>query len=204
MRGGEARLIELQVAQVAEGNWVRGRTSGSCRILGLDARLQTRFQARSLPPGLPVLRHRSGTRPAADARRGRVANPVSLRTLRRLHKPTGHANVAGGSCRGRGRREGLSGGAAATSPGGGRCEWTPKLTTYRVLVANQDRDSTYIDPKKTPTKKSEMARRYSLLGTTGTGGHGGASTVLKRPCLLAILDFLSGVFLGSIYVLPRF
>ena len=161
-------------------------------------------QARSPPPGLPVLRHRSGTRPAADARRVRVANPVSLRTLRRLHKPTGHANVAGGSCRGRGRREGLSGGAAATSPGGGRCEWTPKLTTYRVLVANQDRDSTYIDPKKTPTKKSEMARRYGLLGTTGTGGHGGASTVLKRPCLLAILDFLSGVFLGSIYVLPRF
>ena len=41
MRGGEARLIELQVAQVAEGKWVRGRTSGSCRLSGLDARLQS-------------------------------------------------------------------------------------------------------------------------------------------------------------------
>ena len=41
VRGGEARLIELQVAQVAEGKWVRGRTSGSCRLSGLDARLQS-------------------------------------------------------------------------------------------------------------------------------------------------------------------
>ena len=55
--GDDAQLIELQVAQVAEGKWVRGRTSGSRRLSGFDARIQTlvlRAGASTSPEGVGV------------------------------------------------------------------------------------------------------------------------------------------------------
>jgi len=50
-------FIELQVAQVAEGKWVRGRTSGSRRLSGFDAQIQIlmpRAGASTSPEGVGV------------------------------------------------------------------------------------------------------------------------------------------------------
>ena len=60
-----------------------------------------------------------------------------------------------------------------------------------------------MDPKKTPLKKSKMARRHGRLRTVDAPPCPPVPVVPKRPYLRAISDFFVGVFLGSMYVLSR-
>ena len=60
-----------------------------------------------------------------------------------------------------------------------------------------------MDPKKTPLKKSKMARRHGRLRTVDAPPCPPVPVVPKRLYLRAISDFFVGVFLGSMYVLSR-